>query len=188
MPGDAGVPQPPATPPGPSGAPAARAGPPATVRDLPPVAENLFCWPDGRPRLIGSACRACATLAFPQQQSCPRCCGGDVAAVLLPAEGTLWSWTVQRFPPKSPPYAGAEAEFRPFAVGYVALDGGIAVQGRLTGAATPDGYRIGMPMRLVVEPFPRSDGTTVAAYAFAPGPAGSGGSLPGAPGETSAAS
>jgi len=43
-------------------------------------------------------------------------------------------------------------------------------------------------MRLVIEPFPRSDGTTVAAYAFAPGPAGSGGSLPGAPGETSAAS
>ena len=185
MPGDAGVPQPPATPPG---APAARAAGTLDVRGLPPVAENLFAWQDGRPRLIGSACRACATLAFPQQQSCPRCCGEDVAAVLLPAEGTLWSWTVQRFPPKSPPYAGAEAEFRPFAVGYVALDGGIAVQGRLTGAATPDGYRIGMPMQLVIEPFPRSDGTTVAAYAFAPGPAGSGGSLPGAPGERSAPS
>ena len=185
MPGDAGGPQPPATPPS---APAAGAAGTLDVRGLPPVAENLFAWQDGRPRLIGSACRACATLAFPQQQSCPRCCGEDVAAVLLPAEGTLWSWTVQRFPPKSPPYAGAEAEFRPFAVGYVALDGGIAVQGRLTGAATPDGYRIGMPMRLVIEPFPRSDGTTVAAYAFAPGPAGSGGSLPGAPGERSAAS
>jgi uncharacterized OB-fold protein len=187
MPGDAGLPQPSATTPGPPGAPAASAAGTLDVRGLPPVAENLFAWPDGRPRLIGSACRACATLAFPQQQSCPRCCGGDVAAVLLPAEGTLWSWTVQRFPPKSPPYAGAEAEFRPFVVGYVALDGGIAVQGRLTGAATPDGYRIGMPMRLVIEPFPRSDGTTVAAYAFAPGPAGSGGRLGGAPGERTAA-
>ena len=98
--------------------------------DLPPVAENLFSWQDGTPRLIGSACRACGTLAFPQQHSCPRCCGEDVAAILLPAEGTLWSWTVQRFPPKAPPYAG-ETGFRPFAVGYVALDGGIAVQGRL---------------------------------------------------------
>ena len=116
-----------------------------------------------------------------------------MAGTLLPAEGTLWSWTVQRFPPKSPPYAG-ETEFRPFAVGYVALDGGIAVQGRLTGAAAPDGYRIGMPMRLVIEPFIRRDGTAVAAYAFAPcfpghGPAPDDHEGPaGAPGEGSAAS
>ena len=157
------------------------------MADLPPVAENLFAWQDGTPRLIGSACRACGTLAFPQQHSCPRCCGEDVSAVLLPAEGTLWSWTVQRFPPKSPPYAGAQAPFRPFAVGYVALDGGVAVQGRLTGAAAPDGYRIGMPMRLVIEPFLRHDGTTVAAYAFEPGPP-AGGSLAGAPGEGGAPS
>jgi uncharacterized OB-fold protein len=153
----------------------------------------LFSWQDGTPRLIGSACRACGTLAFPQQQSCPRCCGEDVAATLLPAEGILWSWTVQRFPPKSPPYAG-ETGFRPFAVGYVALDGGIAVQGRLTGAGAPDGYRIGMPMRLVIEPFTRRDGTAVAAYAFAPCPPGNqeGPDVEeapaGAPGEGSAAS
>ena len=97
-----------------------------------------------------------------------------MAATLLPAEGTLWSWTVQRFPPKSPPYAGGEAEFRPFAVGYVALPGGIAVEGPLTGADAPDGYRIGMPMRLVLEPFLRRDGTTVAMYAFAPRDGGPG--------------
>jgi uncharacterized OB-fold protein len=159
--------------PGPEDAAAVTAARRSDARDLPPVAANLFTTADGRPRLIGSACRACGTLAFPQQPSCPRCCSEDVAAELLPAEGTLWSWTVQRFPPKSPPYAGGEAEFRPFAVGYVALPGGIAVQGRLTGAGAPDGYRIGMPMRLVLEPFLRRDGTTVAAYAFAPAPGGS---------------
>ena len=54
----------------------------------------------------------------------------------------------------------------------MALPGGIAVQGRLTGADAPDGYRIGMPMRLVLEPFLRRDGTTVAGYAFAPAPGG----------------
>jgi uncharacterized OB-fold protein len=82
---------------------------------------------------------------------------------------------VQRFAPKSPPYAGPETEFRPFAVGYVALDGGIAVESRLTGAAGPDasdGFRIGMGVQLVIEPFPRRDGVTVAAYAFAPLAAG----------------
>jgi uncharacterized protein len=140
----------------------------ADLAGLPPVAEGLFTWQDGQPRLIGSRCRTCGTLSFPQQTSCPRCCGDDVAVTLLAREGELWSWTVQRFAPKSPPYAGAETEFVPFAVGYVALDGGIAVEGRIAGPATPDRYRIGMPMRLVVEPFARRDGTTVAAYAFAP--------------------
>jgi uncharacterized OB-fold protein len=154
--------------PGPGDAPAVTAAHRPAAWDLPPVAENLFTTADGTPRLIGSACRACGTLAFPQQSACPRCCGEDVAAALLPAQGTLWSWTVQRFPPKSPPYAGETTGFRPFAVGYVALEGGIAVEGRLTGAPAPGGYRIGMPMRLVIEPFARRDGTTVAAYAFAP--------------------
>jgi uncharacterized OB-fold protein len=182
MPPDTEVPQPAAPPPGPSGAPAATAARTVDARDLPPVAANLFTTADGTPRLIGSACQACGTLAFPQQQSCPRCCGGEVAAALLPAEGTLWSWTVQRFPPKSPPYAGGEREFQPFAVGYVALPGGIAVQGRLTGSDAPDGYRIGMPMRLVLEPFLRRDGTTVAMYAFAPRDGGPG------PGEGSSSS
>jgi uncharacterized OB-fold protein len=142
--------------------------------ELPPVAEGLFTWQDGQPRLIGSRCGSCGTVSFPQQTSCPRCCGDDVEVTLLAREGSLWSWTVQRFAPKSPPYAGAEAglEFRPFAVGYVALDGGIAVEGRIAGPAAPDLYRIGMAMRLVVEPFARRDGTTVAAYAFAPVDAG----------------
>ena len=138
---------------------------------LPPVAEGLFTWQDGLPHLIGSRCRSCGTLSFPQQASCPRCCGEDVEQALLPRQGSLWSWTVQRFAPKSPPYAGQETEFQPFAVGYVALDGGIAVQSRLTGGPGPDasdGLRIGMGVQLVIEPFPRHDGVTVAAYAFAP--------------------
>jgi hypothetical protein len=31
-------------------------------------------------------------------------------------EGPLWTYTVQSFPPKSPPYTGA---FEPYGVGYV---------------------------------------------------------------------
>ena len=38
----------------------------------------------------------------------------------FPAKARLWSWTVQRFRPKSPPYAGPVA-FEPYAVGYVDL-------------------------------------------------------------------
>lgn len=84
----------------------------------------------------------------------------------LPRDGTLWSWTVQRFRPKSPPYAGPEA-FEPYAVGYVALGDALIVEGRLTGAAL-DGYRIGLPMTVTAQRFERSDGGVRTTFAFAP--------------------
>ena len=84
----------------------------------------------------------------------------------LPRDGTLWSWTVQRFRPKSPPYAGSEA-FEPYAVGYVALGDALIVEGRLTGAGL-DGYRIGMPMTVVAQRFERLDGGVQTTFAFAP--------------------
>ncbi|MCP2242238.1 Zn-ribbon domain-containing OB-fold protein [Lentzea aerocolonigenes] len=59
-------------------------------------------------------------------------------------EGTLWTWTVQRFAPKSPPYVLPEDGFRPFAVGYVELDGeGVRVAAVLD-VPDLDDVRIGM--------------------------------------------
>jgi uncharacterized OB-fold protein len=84
----------------------------------------------------------------------------------LPRDGTLWSWTVQRFRPKTPPYAGPDA-FVPYAVGYVTLGDALIVEARLTGAAL-DGYRIDMPMTLVAERFERADGAVLTNFAFAP--------------------
>lgn len=89
----------------------------------------------------------------------------DDEEIALPRRGTLWSWTVQRFPPKSPPYAGAEP-FQPYAVGYVDL-GEVIVEARLTGAPL-DAYRIGQPMVLVAERFVLADGQARLTYAFAP--------------------
>lgn len=90
--------------------------------------------------------------------------GSDWEETELPREGTLWSWTIQRFRPKSPPYAGPEA-FEPYAVGYVDL-GSIIVESRLIGAI--DGFRIGMQVVLVPEPFMLADGTPRLTFAFAP--------------------
>jgi uncharacterized OB-fold protein len=67
--------------------------------------------------------------------------------VTLPAEGTLWTWTVQRFAPKSPPYVPPEDGFRPFAVGYVELDGGPRVVAVLD-VPDPADVHIGMRMRV----------------------------------------
>jgi len=89
--------------------------------------------------------------------------------VTLDNTGRLWSFTIQRFRPKSPPYVGAddEATFMPFAVGYVELANQVIVESRIE----VDNFarlKIGMAMRLELVPFRRADGTTVSSYAFRP--------------------
>ncbi len=136
-----------------------------TSRALPPVAEGLFTGPPDAPRLIGSECAACGAVAFPRQASCPRCTSQDVRERLLARRGTLWTWTIQGFPPKSPPYA--PAEFEPYGVGYVELPGEVRVEARLT-AADPARLNIGMPMELTLIAVPGRDGAPVATFAFRP--------------------
>ena len=83
---------------------------------------------------------------------------------LLSRTGTLWSYTVQGFRPKSP-YNGPD-EFEPYGVGYVELPGEVMVEARLT-ENDPDVLEIGDPMELVVVPFRRDDdGNDVVTFAF----------------------
>ena len=102
----------------------------------------------GEPRLIGGRCPHCEQVVFPHRERCPGCAGEGVEAIPLPTEGTLWSHTVQGFPPPSPPYFGAGGdEFEPYGVGYVELPGALRVESRLL--ADPGELRIGMRLRLV---------------------------------------
>jgi uncharacterized OB-fold protein len=129
-----------------------------------PIAEGLFTWPDDAPRLIGSRCTSCGTTIFPKQQSCPKCAGPDTVEQLLSRSGTLWSYTVQGFRPKSP-YNGPD-EFEPYGVGYVELPGEVMVEARLT-ENDPDVLEVGDRMELVVVPFRRDDdGNDVVTFAF----------------------
>ncbi|MDW8260298.1 MAG: OB-fold domain-containing protein [Gammaproteobacteria bacterium] len=92
-----------------------------------------------------------------------------MAKVELPRQGTLWTWTVQRFMPKSP-YRSNEtaATFRPYGVGYIELPGALRIEARLT-ETDPAKLRIGAPMRLVFYVHrTESDGTEIINYAFAP--------------------
>jgi uncharacterized protein len=115
---------------------------------------------DGQTCLLGARC-TCGTYTFPTQRRCPRC-GDDMVDTPLPAEGTLWTWTVQRIPPK-PPYRGPDP-FEPFAVGYVDL-GVVKVESPLRGRAADD-WQIGDAVRLVAAD-PTADGI-VQAFAFEP--------------------
>jgi uncharacterized OB-fold protein len=92
--------------------------------------------------------------------------------VALAGRGTLWSWTIQGFAPKSP-YTG-DGSFVPYGVGYVELtalaDGAAAVlvESRLT-VAEPGQLHIGDELELVIVPFRRdADGNELVTFAFRP--------------------
>ena len=140
-----------------------------TTSQAAPVADGLFTWPAADPQLIGGRCGACGAVTFPAEAACPRCTATDVAAHLLPRRGTLWTWTVQGFRPKSPPYEGP-VDFEPYPVGYVELPGEVKVETLLVDVATAD-LRIGMPMELTIVPF-RSSTTDadLVTFAFRPAP------------------
>ena len=135
-----------------------------------PVAEGVFTWPSEHPALIGSRCLQCGNHMFPVQSGCPRCSGDRTETVELKRRGTLWTWTVQGFPPKAPPYAGNTdpKTFQPFGVGYVELPGQLKVETRLT-EADPTKLKIGMDMELVIVPLSTDeDGNELVTFAFAP--------------------
>lgn len=127
-----------------------------------PIAPDLFVDGD-TPRLVGGRRLSDGIITFPLPS------GGEAAQYephRLNAEGILWSWTVQRFPPKSPPYAGG-GPFVPYLVGYVELSDQVIVEGRIVDLAVEDA-RIGMKLKTTTVPFEMASGETVVIHAFQP--------------------
>jgi uncharacterized protein len=104
-----------------------------------PIADGLFT-DEVPPRLIGGKDRDSGRVVFP----CPP--NERFVPYPLARTGTVWSFTIQRFRPKSPPYAGPEA-FAPFPVAYVELPGEVIVEARLASVAKED-VAIGMTVEL----------------------------------------
>ena len=123
------------------------------------IAEGLFT-DETRPRLIGGRHRQTGRVVFP----CPE--GSDYEPFPLRREGRLWSYTVQRYRPKSPPYAGPEA-FAPWAVAYVELPGETIVEARLANVPLGD-IRIGMALELTQIPLDPDAADIVLIHAFQP--------------------
>ncbi|MGH6745523.1 Zn-ribbon domain-containing OB-fold protein [Novosphingobium sp.] len=123
------------------------------------IAEGLFT-DETPPRLLGGRERATGRVVFP----CPA--GDSCDPVPLAREGRLWSYTVQRYRPKTPPYTGPEA-FAPWIVAYVELPGEVIVEARLVGGDF-GAVRIGMPVRLVPLALDPEAAEPLAIPAFAP--------------------
>ncbi|MEI8260620.1 MAG: OB-fold domain-containing protein [Actinomycetes bacterium] len=110
--------------------------------------------------LRGSACSDCGAHVFPAQATCPMCTGVDVNDVALPTQGTVWSWTVQRYEPKAPFRSNG---FAPFAIGYVDL-GPVIVEGWLLERTD---WAIGDPVDLALATaWTDVDGVVVHTYGF----------------------
>lgn len=132
-----------------------------------PVATDLFELESDGIRLVGGRGKSDGRFVFPFPTGA---LADEFDRVLLSRTGRLWSWTVQRFRPKSPPYAGPpESEpFHPYAVGYVELPGELIVESRLL-VDDFAALRLGLPMEVVAEPFVSGpDGTPTVTYAFRP--------------------
>jgi len=123
------------------------------------IAEGLFT-DEPSPRLVGGRHRESGRIVFP----CPD--GSDYEPWPLRREGSLWSYTIQRYRPKSPPYAGPEA-FAPWPVAYVELPGETIVEARLANVGFDD-IRIGMPLELTFIPLDPAAAEPVMIHAFQP--------------------
>lgn len=132
-----------------------------------PIDSDIIEITDGDLRLLGGRCEACGETGFGRQDSCRGCGAEAIATVRLADRGVLWSWTIQRFPPPSPPYVPSGEDFVPFGLGYVELPGEVIVEARLT-ESDPARLRIGMPMRLTGIEVPGESGGTATTFAFAP--------------------
>jgi uncharacterized protein len=124
-----------------------------------PIADGLFT-NETPPRLIGGRETATGRIVFP----CPS--DSRFAPYPLKWRGTLWSYTIQRYRPKSPPYKGPEA-FKPWVVAYVELPDETIVEARLVDVAFED-IRIGMALELTQVPLDPAATDPVLIHAFQP--------------------
>jgi len=131
-----------------------------------PVVEGLFAETAEGPRLLGSKCAACGTPYFPKSPVCrnPDCAGSSMIDATFGPEGTLWSYSVQHYPP--PPPAKYDQPYVPYALGLVDLEDGLRVLARIC-VDDLESLRVGAALRLVLERlYTDQDGNDVITWQF----------------------
>lgn len=93
-----------------------------------PVVAGWFTHDSGEEdfRLLATRCTACSAVFFPREDSyCrnPGCSGGDLAEVPLSKRGRVWSYTDGRYRPPAPYVSDPDAEWEPYTLLAVELEG-----------------------------------------------------------------
>ena len=136
-----------------------------TVHAEPPLiaGEAVRIADDGRPTLIGSECRDCATRVFPPVALCPECMGEDIAPLALGRSGRLYSYCTVHVAPRG--WAV------PYIAGYVDLPEGVRVFTHVVDAAEEQ-LSMEMEVELTTAVLGSdSEGEAFSSYAFRPGAA-----------------
>lgn len=115
-------------------------------------------------RLSGSRCRRCGIALFGERRRCENCAATDVRAEVFRERGTIYSYTVQRFPPPKP--NAVPEPWSPRALAWIDLDGdGPRVMGVIAG--DPDNVKIGAGVALRAQVgWVNAEGQEVVDYAF----------------------
>jgi uncharacterized OB-fold protein len=132
------------------------------------IAEHVFTWPSSNPRLLGSRCKTCGSVKFPQVTTCnnPECNGREIEVIELSKRGKLHSFTTMYYQPP-PPWCGPESML-PYGMGWVELPEKVAVLSVLT-TADLNVLKHGMDVELVIEKlYEDEDGNDVMSYKFKP--------------------
>lgn len=128
-----------------------------------PIREGLFVIPlesGENPYLIGSKCKVCGKITFPQRLICSECFSEDLELLPLSQKGKLYTFTIIGYPPP-----GVEA---PYAIGYVDLPEGVRVFSILVDW-DKENLKLGMDVELVIGKFKEDkEGNEVLTYKFRP--------------------
>jgi uncharacterized OB-fold protein len=136
------------------------------------ITEGLFRIHDDRAVLFASRRRSSGVVKFPAERAelfdgDPEI-QGDIEAIELSTEGTLYTYTTQQFPPPLP-YKGIRdpKAFTTYVVGFVELPEGVLVESLIVGAVA-DQLAIGQPLVSTTTTLETEDGRSLVTFAFRP--------------------
>ena len=96
------------------------------IGDIDLEASHIQIDHDGA-RLIGSRCDLCSAACFPKREVCYACGGRAMSVELLPATGSLYSYSTVHVSSSRP---------TPYTIGYVDLDGGVRLLANIEGSTS----------------------------------------------------
>jgi len=124
-----------------------------------PFREGTFIEEAEGGRLVGNKCKSCGQIFFPQVQTCLNCFHKELEEIPLSRQGELYSYTKAYMP--------ASRFQPPYTVGYVNLPEGVRVFAPLK-EVEGQSFKVGLPMKLVIEELWRDGDKEVIGYKFTP--------------------
>ncbi|GAA2594497.1 Zn-ribbon domain-containing OB-fold protein [Streptomyces axinellae] len=149
-----------------------------------PAVEGWFTAEGAAFTLLGTRCRACASVFFPREDlTCrnPGCGSEDLVEVPLSRRGRLWSFTDARYRPPAPYLSDPGSAWEPFVLLAVELAAErLVVLGQAPPGTTTGQLTVGMAAELVPGVLRETggDGRTLATWNWRPLPADESGTRP----------